>query len=412
MIPVRQTHEPLAASPLAIPSDHPSGSPASRRLFLRRAAGLSLAGLVGSSLTSCGPSADDGPGGTASSEPVAPPPPDDEIQKKLDDALEFTCQGRRLNLKDHAAWQIVHGALAFGRDFQITDNDGNDVSAINYLLAGGRMTGWTMEAGVKLGDPPRPGLRAVVEAGSKTGQGHADQWLGYLADVGMQLDQEIIAAGQTFTIADYLRQVEYDVPYNVEQEYSWTLMAMTAYHPTNYSWSAGDGKTWTIDQLLQIEVDHDLGVSACGGSHRMAGIVMALNQHKRAGGELVGAWKAADEKVRECVETAKRFQNPDGSLSTNWFQRPGNAPDLRERLGCTGHVLEFVVLASSDEELKQPWIERAVVFLSDLLNKTRKLDLECGALYHAAHGLVLYRQRRFGTRTYTVAGSTSSKTIR
>ena len=30
--------------------------------------------------------------------------------------------------------------------------------------------------------------------------------------------------------------------------------------------------------------------------------------------------------------------------------------------------------------------------------RTRELDLECGALYHAAHGLVLYRERVWGER--------------
>lgn len=394
MAPVQQNPSPPSAR--------------SRRAFLRSCAGLAAAGFAGSTFTSCTPDesgnlASQGSAASAASddaEATSPPPPD-ELQAKLDSALDFTCHNRRLNLKDHAAWQIVHGALAFGRDFQITDHDGKDVSAIDYLLAGGRMTGWTMERGVQVGDPPRAGLRAVVEAGSKTGQGHADQWLGYLADVGLKLDQEITAAGEKFTIEDYLLQMEHDVPYNVEQEYSWTVMALTAYRPTSYSWTAGDEKTWTIEQLMQIEVDHELATSACGGSHRMAGIVMALNQHKRAGGELTGAWKAADEKIRDCVSRARQFQNPDGSLSTNWFERPGNAPDIRERLGCTGHVLEFVVLASTDEELKQPWIERAVAFLCGLLEKTRRLDLECGALYHAAHGLVLYRQRRFGMRTYT-----------
>lgn len=365
-----------------------------------------LAALLGTlSIVGCGGANPSGgpevtPTSSSSESPAKSLASDDEIKKKLDDALEFTCQNRRLNLKDHAAWQIVHGALAFGRDFQITDNEGKDVSAIQYLLDGGRMTGWTMEKGRDFGDPPRPGLRAVVEAGSKTGQGHADQWLGYLSDVGMKLDQEIKAAGHTFTIEDYLRQVEYDVPYNVEQEYSWTVMALSAYRPTDYEWTAGDGNRWSLAKLMQIEVDHDLDTSACGGTHRMCGIVMALNRHKAAGGQLEGAWKAADDKVRQCVEAAQKFQNPDGSLSTHYFQRPGNAPDIRERLGCTGHALEFVILSSTDEELQQPWIKRAVVYLSDLLHKTKKLDLECGALYHAAHGLVLYRQRVYGPKSY------------
>ena len=338
---------------------------------------------------------------TASNSPAAPS--DAELREMLDRALDFTCQGRRLNLTDHAAWQIVHGALAFGRDFQITNNQGEDVSAIDYLLAGGEMTGWLMKEGVPLGNPPRPGLRAIVEAGSKTGQGHADQWLGYLADIGLKLDQEIKAGGRTYTLEDYLNQIEYDVPVNVDQEYSWTLMALTAYRPTDYEWTAGDGNKWSIARLMEIEVNHDLAVSACGGSHRMAGIVMALTQHRKQGRAVEGPWAAADEKIRKCVADAKRFQNPDGSLSTNWFQRPGASPDIKERLGCTGHVLEFCILASSDDELKQPWMRRSVAYLCRLLEKTKQLDLECGALYHAAHGLVLYRQRMFGPKSYVGA---------
>lgn len=380
--------------------------------------------LAGSlvTLAGCSPASNSSPGtptvtttptagGAATSGGATASLTDAQLQDRLDQSLGFTCEGRRLNLRDHAAWQIVHGALAFGRDFRITDNNGQDVPAIQYLMDGGVMTGWRMEAGPLLGNPPRPGLRAIQEPGSKTGQGHPDQWLGYLADVGLKPEDTIKVAGQTFTIADYLRQVEHDVPYAVDQEYSWTLMALTAYHPTNYTWVAADGNTWSVEKLLDIEVNHDLAVSACGGSHRMAGIVMALNRHKAAGGKLEGVWKAADDKVRDCVARAKQYQNPDGSLSTNWFQRTGNSPDIRERLGCTGHVLEFVILASTDEELRQPWIKRAAVYLCDLLEKTRSIDLECGALYHAAHGLVLYRQRLFGPCSYvdaTAAASPSS----
>ncbi|MFO0872117.1 MAG: hypothetical protein U0935_24585 [Pirellulales bacterium] len=41
----------------------------------------------------------------------------------------------------------------------------------------------------------------------------------------------------------------------------------------------------------------------------------------------------------------------------------------------------------------------------ELLDKTRRLDLECGTLCHATHGLVLYRQRVFGaTNHVTPAG--------
>ena len=65
-------------------------------------------------------------------------------------------------------------------------------------------------------------------------------------------------------------------------------------------------------------------------------------------------------------------------------------------------VLEFLSIAVSDEDLGRPWIRRAAARLCALFQKTRRVPLECGALYHAAHGLALYRERMFGQREQTV----------
>ncbi|MFM9118117.1 MAG: ADP-ribosylation factor-directed GTPase activating protein isoform b, partial [Planctomycetota bacterium] len=307
---------------------------------------------------------------------------DEQLRDLIDEVLQYTANHRRLNLKDHAAWQVIHGALAFGRDFRILDHDGKDIPALDYLLQGGTMTGWNLQPGVPLGNPPRTGLKAVLEAGSKTGQGHADQWLGYLADLGYPLEQELQHGGHTYTLAVYLRQIEHDVPYNVAQEYSWTLMALAAYRPTTYEWQAGDGNTWSVERLLEIELEHELAGSACGGSHRMTGITMAVNARRRQQLPLQGVWQEASDRIHVCVEQAKSYRNADGSLSTNFFQRTGNSADIKDRLAATGHVLEFVVLASSDEELREPWIRDGIIYLCHLLNKTRHVDIECGALYH------------------------------
>jgi hypothetical protein len=111
-----------------------------------------------------------------------------------------------------------------------------------------------------------------------------------------------------------------------------------------------------------------------------------------------GTWRKAQQKIKESIEKARSFQEPDGSFSTNFFERPGTNPDIEKRIHATGHTLEFIVLASSDRELNDPWIARAAMNLTDLLEQTQGEPLECGALYHAVHGLQLYRNRRFGPR--------------
>ena len=320
--------------------------------------------------------------------------------EKLDAVLESTYH-RRLNLRDHAAWQILHGALAFKQDFQVErEPDGERVSAVEHLLAGGSLNGWTTEPGTLDERTGRRGLRAILEAGTKTGQGHPDQWLAVLAQCDLEPDQAIVTVDGTYTMADYVAQVQVDVPRNVSQEYSWTLIGLTAYLPTSSNWVAADGRPWSIERLVEIELQHELATSACGGSHRLIGLAMALNRHLDQGGELTGVWFEADQRIQRAIEDARRFQNPDGSFSTNYFARPGNSPDLAQNLGTTGHTLEFLTLAMTDERLVEPWMKQAVLHLCDLFHSTQDVALECGKLYHAAHALVLYRERVFGKRRH------------
>jgi hypothetical protein len=281
------------------------------------------------------------------------------------------------------------------------DQDGKIVSAVDYLLAGGTMRGWNLEPGDMLGE--RRGLRAVLDRGSKIGQGHYDQWLGYLAGCKLPIDQPIVVSGTQFTLADLLAQVEWDVPRNLDQEYSWTLMGLSTYHPSDYKWTASDGKEWNIARLVEIESGHDLNASACGGAHRLCGLTLAYTRHVAQGGTIEGAWKLAEDKIQDSLKKVREFQNSDGSLSSNYLERPGRSADLAENLGATGHLLEFVALAVPDSELRADWIQRAALFLCDVIERTKEYPLECGALYHASSGLVIYRQRLFGKREFSLA---------
>ena len=127
---------------------------------------------------------------------------------------------------------------------------------------------------------------------------------------------------------------------------------------------------------------------------------MALNRHLEQQGKLTGTWKTADEKIQQAIQLARKYQNPDGSFSTAYLASRRTSVDLSENLGTTGHVLEFLVLAMSDKQLDQPWVKRAVARLVKIFELTKTVDLECGKLYHAAHGLALYRDRLYGARSY------------
>lgn len=327
-------------------------------------------------------------------------PSDDELRRALDEALDFTFEKRRLDVKDQAAWQIIHGALAFKRAFLVRAG-GKDVSAVDYVLQGGQMPGWNLVRGDLLDEKTeRYGVRALYEPGTRTGQGHYDQWMGYLSDAGLKLDEPIVVEGKQHTIEDYILQIERDVPRISNREFTWTVMALSAFRPSNYTWTAGDGQPWSMEKLLEIELEYATDESPCGGTHRMYALAIARNRHLAAGGKLEGIWKQVDEKIRQEVERAKAARNADGSLSAHYFQRPGTAADITEWMASSGHVFEFLAEALDKDELQEPWMKQAAWTLCQQFKKTRPIDVECAKLFHATHGLVLYREKLFGARTF------------
>ncbi|MCA9238250.1 MAG: hypothetical protein KDA44_22410 [Planctomycetales bacterium] len=321
------------------------------------------------------------------------------LRDKIDSVLHATRYERQMSLQQNAAWQIMHGVLAFGRDFEVLDGD-KSVNVLDWVFAGRPMKGWTLT-------PTDVGLRAELEPG-RNGQGHEDQWLAIISQCDVSPDQRVIVGSNEYKVYDIIKRSMYDC-YD-GKESSWTLIALSNYlSPPDQTWTARDGETWSLGRLAGMEAGSTYNENdwlpriwdgACGGTHRLIGLTMALNRWQAAypDRELTGDWKAAQDRVQWAVETAHSYQLPSGAFSIMFFQRPAGSRSIDEHLAATGHILEFLSLALSKQRLQEPWVEHAVEYLCDLLERTRELDLECGALYHAAHGLVLYRERVWGER--------------
>jgi hypothetical protein len=312
---------------------------------------------------------------------------------RIDSALAHVRSARLLDADVQGAWQVVHGILAFGAELPL-EHDGTVSPALDYLLSGGRLTGWLLRPGT-------PGLIAVVEEGSTMGQGHPDQWLGYLSQCGVDadgpgglpLDTRLTVAGRPFTLADLLAQAQHDI--RPGQEATWTLMALAAYLPTDAAWIAGDGSKWNVERVVRMEAEADIFGAACGGAHRLYGLAAAVAARRTSGLPIApdSGWAEAEAVLEDAIDRARMFQQADGSFSIHSFERPGTSPDVFARLGATGHVFEVLALALDDDRIAEPWVTRAADRLVTLLEQTADVDVECGGLYHAAHGLSLYRRR-------------------
>jgi hypothetical protein len=150
---------------------------------------------------------------------------------------------------------------------------------------------------------------------------------------------------------------------------------------------------YAIEDLLASELQQSLRSSVCGGTHRLIGIAMSLKKRRSEGKPITGIWLEAETAIGQAIELARTNQNPDGSFSIAYLHRPGWTRDLGETLGTTGHVLEFLAFAAPEQTLREPWVERSVRRLCQVLDQCQDVDLECGVLYHALHGLSEYRSR-------------------
>ncbi len=313
-------------------------------------------------------------------------PGTEALEARIDRALAYNVEHRHMDQGTNAAWQVVHGILCYGPDLQMY-KDGKLVSALDYLLRGNPLNGWNLR-------PGDHGVVSILEAGSKTGMGHPDQWIGYLSQCGLSLDEPLMVGGKEYKVGDLLTQSQWDIYQGMEA--TWTLMAVSTYLPLDAKWTARDGSEWTIERIVDMESDADLNSAACGGSHRMYALALALNRHLAAGGKLEGPWLKADEKIKQAIETIKANQQPDGTFSTNYFVRPSTSDDMGTRLGTTGHTFEFLTVALDEQQIHEPWFQKSLFALLDMLERMQDLELECGGLYHSMHGLQLYRAREFG----------------
>jgi hypothetical protein len=83
-----------------------------------------------------------------------------ELRDRIDYVIAHTAKNRILNTATHTAWQIMHGILAYGREFTI-EHDGKPISALDWLLSSGDLTGWDLRPGDK-------GVVAAMKRGSRT----------------------------------------------------------------------------------------------------------------------------------------------------------------------------------------------------------------------------------------------------
>ncbi len=310
------------------------------------------------------------------------------LQPRIERVLDYYYRYQMTDAGKHDVWETMHGFLPYGVDSLIrTPEYRQPVNAIGWLC-------WNKPCRTHRLFEVRNG-KLIPRQGPRV-QGHHGQFLAMLAQSYVPASFEIQAGGQKFTVQDVIEfEKETCVP---KSELTFKLISLSHYLPADATWKSRDGQDWSLQRLLEEEIQQKVVGAACGGTHRLTGIAFAVAARKKAGLPMDGIWERADQYLKDYHEHTFRLQNADGSFSTNWFEGRGMERDVDRRLQTTGHILEFLILSLPKEELTSPEIVKAVNYLTTILERNPRHEWSIGPKGHALHALVLYDQLVFGTK--------------
>ena len=321
---------------------------------------------------------DDNEGGPLSPELVA-------LREKIRNVLQHY-RKRNLNTRDHNPWETMHAFVAFNVETEIRRDgpEGPPVNAIGWILWGGRCRGQqllTLSRG-------RPHAAEGVGV-----QGHPAQLLAILAQLRVNAKTPMRIDGKEFTLDDLIQEEMLDC--RADSELTFKLISFAHYLPSDATWRSRDGQSWSIPRLINAEIKSPIRGAACGGAHRLFGISYAYKTREKEGRPLDGEFLRAKQYITSYQRYAFSLQNPDGSFSTEWFARRDNRPDVDRKIQTSGHILEWLILSVSDEQLREPAMVKCVDFVATALASEPNRSWSIGPMGHALHALLMYDERVF-----------------
>ncbi len=303
---------------------------------------------------------------------------------------------RLLSTDQHTPWQIMSGIEGLRRDM-VLKNGETTVNALEWIQAG------PMYQGESWFEKTEHGGRAHPYSKPYWFEGHVNQFLSKFAACQLPLHATFGTPDGPITIQDMINHAKMVV--NDKEEVSWTILALCRYLPPDAKWTNAKGEEWSIERLVDIEVGKHVGgpTSPNGGTDGLYALAVARNEYLKTGKPLEGVWLKADEKIRKHIDLAKSQQNPDGTLSSGFFRSSKRRDDFDKRLASSGHLLQFLIHAVSDEQLKEDWIRRAVETTASDIQVNRKEYVSCDSLFAATEALTTYLERTQGISLGLVA---------
>ena len=303
------------------------------------------------------------------------------LRKKIRGVLTHY-YNRPMNTRDRSPWELMHAMLAFEAHSKVLQGgpNGDPITAVGWLCYNQeckRRTLMYVDDDGKLQVRVGPAL-----------QGHRGQLLAMLAQSRINVNYPLLVEDHKLEVADLI-EMEKRTCYP-RTELTFKLIALMHYLDSDATWINDQGMEWNIPRLISEEIRQPVRGAACGGTHRLGGLTLAYKTREKRGEPVDGQYLKAKQFVTRYQQYAYRQQNRDGSFSTEWFRGPGNEDDIDRKLKTTGHILEWLLYASGEKELKHWKTTKAVNYLASIMERNRYKDWEAGPLGHAIHALLVY----------------------
>ncbi len=172
---------------------------------------------------------------------------------------------------------------------------------------------------------------------------HTNQYLHALSVAGVSLDTPIVQLDESwFTVGDLLRNSMQEA--RSEADHSWTVSAYAYYLELDATWKNKFGEELSFLRLSRELVAEDS--HTCGGTHRL----FALARTNALHGDSSGFPDKLRNRIRSALaEEAERLRTS-----------PETTDEDQQDIVFTGHTLEWLSVALSSNELKEPWVLQIV----------------------------------------------------
>lgn len=316
---------------------------------------------------------------------AAASPATDGVVTAVNEAIRIN-ELRYLTVEEHTPWQIMHGLLAYRDDYRLKSRNGK-VSAIEFISNGAQYRGdyWFEKTAFGGRGHPFNGTPYAFE-------GHVNQFLAIMTMCNLPLDHQfVVKDGQVVTMQDMVNHAQLFA--STSGETTWTLWFLSRYLEPDATWTNKFGEAWSMERLVRIQTQASVLNAPCGGCHQLFALALARNAYIQKYGRLNGAWLEADQKLQQHIASAQHLQNREGAFSTQFFKGAEFSDEFEKRIKSSGHMLEWLMAALPERRLKEYWVRKAIHTLATDLTGNKDKAAEPGALYHAVHALVLYRER-------------------